>query len=154
MNIGLVIILIILGLICLILEILVVPGAIVGIIGCLMMAGGIVLAYVELGTLAGNITLISTLMVTIAAVVIILRSKTWRKLMLKTEIDGKMNEINEEKIQIGMEGITVSRLAPMGKGKFEGETVEVSSILGFVDENQTIIITKIEGNKIYVKLKS
>ena len=154
MNIGLVIILIILGLICLILEILVVPGAIVGIIGCLMMAGGIVLAYVELGTLAGNITLISTLIVTIAAVVIILRSKTWRKLMLKTKIDGKVNEINEEKIQVGMEGITVSRLAPMGKGKFGDETVEISSILDFVDENQTIIITKIEGNKIYVKLKS
>lgn len=153
MSIALIIALILLGIVCLILELLVIPGGIVGIIGFLMMAGGIVAAYVEHGMITGNIVLISTLVLTIIAVVIMLRSKTWRKLMLKTNIDSKMNEIDEEKIKVGMEGIAVSRLAPMGKGKFNDETIEVTSGYGLIDAQTPIIITKIEGNKVIVKLK-
>lgn len=153
MNIGIIIALIIIGLLCLVLELLVIPGGIVGIVGVLMMAGGVVGAYIGYGMMIGNITLIATIVVIITAVVMMLRSKTWRKLMLKTNIESKMNEIDETKIKINMEGIAVSRLAPMGKGKFGDEIVEVSSSHGLIDVNSSIIITKIEGNKIIVKLK-
>lgn len=153
MNIGIIIALIIIGLICLVLELLVIPGGIVGIVGVLMMVGGVVGAYLSYGMAIGNITLIATIVIIITAVVMMLRSKTWRKLMLKTNIDSKMNEIDETKIQVGMEGIAVSRLNPMGKGKFGDEVVEVSSSHGLIDVNSLIVITKIEGNKVIVKLK-
>ena len=154
MSIALVITLIILGIICLILELLVVPGAIVGIIGFLMMVAGVVIAYMQLGTLVGNIVLILTVALFITGITLALRSKTWRKMTLKTAIDSKMNEVDEDKVKPGMEGVALSRLAPMGKGRFNGEIVEVSSSLGFIDENSEIVIIKIEGNKIIVKLKN
>jgi membrane-bound ClpP family serine protease len=72
--------------------------------------------------------------------------------MLKTEIDSKVNVL-DHKIAVGMEGKTVSRLAPAGKAIFENITEEVFSQNDFIDENQQIIITKIEGSKIIVKLK-
>ena len=72
--------------------------------------------------------------------------------MLKTEIDSKVNVL-DHKITVGMEGRTVSRLAPGGKAIFENVTEEVFSQNEFIDENQEVIITKIEGNKIIVKLK-
>ena len=153
MSIGVIIALIILGFICVILEILVIPGGIVGIIGFLMMAGGVVAAYLQHGTVAGSITLIATVMVTIFGIVFILRSKSWRKLVLETKIESKMNEIDHSKLRTGIEGIAVSRLAPTGKGKFGDELVEVVSSHDFIDVNSKIIITKIEGNKITVKLK-
>lgn len=153
MNIGLIIVLILLGLVLLILEVLVIPGGIVGIIGCLMIIGGIVGSYVEYGIMIGNITLVATIVVCIVVIVLTLRTKTWRKLMLKTNIDSKVNEIDESKIQIGVEGVALSRLAPMGKGKFNGEVVEVSSTHGFIDVNSPIVVTGIEGNKVFVKLK-
>ena len=153
MSIALIIVLILLGIICLVLELLVVPGGIVGIIGFLMMIGGVVGAYIEYGAMAGNIALVGTLLTTIVAVVFMLRSKTWRRLTLKTNIDSKVNEVDEDKIKVGMEGVAISRLAPMGKGKFNNETVEVTSVHGLIDVNSDIVITKIEGNKIIVKLK-
>lgn len=153
MAIGVIIALIILGIICIILEILVIPGGVVGIIGFLMMAGGVVAAYLQHGAIAGNITLIATVLVTIFGIVFILRSKSWRKLVLETKIESKMNEIDHSKIRIGIEGVAVSRLAPTGKGKFGDEIVEVVSFHDFIDVNSIIIITKIEGNKITVKLK-
>jgi membrane-bound ClpP family serine protease len=88
----------------------------------------------------------------IAGIILFFRYKTWKPLMLKTEIDSKVN-VPDQDITVGMEGRTISRLAPAGKAIFEGITEEVFSQNDFIDENQQVIITKIEGSKIIVKLK-
>jgi membrane-bound ClpP family serine protease len=72
--------------------------------------------------------------------------------MLDTEIDSKVN-VPDTNLTVGMEGKTISRLAPAGKAVFETSTEEVFSQHEFIDENQQVIITKIEGSKIIVKLK-
>ena len=94
-----------------------------------------------------------TAAVTIASFVLMMRTKTWRRLQLKTEIDGKMNDVDPEKVQVGMTGVAISRLAPMGTGQFGSEIVEVSSIQDFIEVDTEIEIVKIEGGKITVKPK-
>lgn len=153
MNWAVIITIILIGIIGLVLEFLVVPGGIVGIISGLVIAGGIGIAYYQYGVLAGNITLIVTVIGIIVGIFFMLRSRTWKKLMLNTQIDSKVNEVNEAKIKPGSEGITVSRLAPSGKASFDGEVAEVFSAHDFIDENEEIIVLKIEGNKITVKHK-
>ncbi len=153
MNWAVIITIILIGIIGLVLEFLVVPGGIVGIISGLVIAGGIGIAYYQYGVLAGNITLIVTVIGIIVGIFFMLRSRTWKKLMLNTQIDSKVNEVNEAKIKPGSEGITVSRLAPSGKASFDGEVAEVFSAHDFIDENDEIIVLKIEGNKITVKHK-
>jgi len=96
--------------------------------------------------------LVIILVLLVVGMVFFFRYKTWKPLMLKTEIDSKVNVL-DSKITVGMEGKTISRLAPSGKAIFENITEEVFSQNDFIDENQTIVITKIEGNKIIVKLK-
>ena len=71
--------------------------------------------------------------------------------MLKTNIDSKMNEVDESKISVGMTGVAISRLAPSGTGKFGDELVEVHSFNDFIDVNSEIVIIKIDGGKIIVK---
>jgi membrane-bound ClpP family serine protease len=73
--------------------------------------------------------------------------------MLNTKIDSKVNEVDESKIKVGSEGMTVSRLAPGGKAVFDGEVAEVFSSHDFIDENREIVVLKIEGSKITVKQK-
>ncbi len=153
MNWAIIITVILIGIIGLVLEFLVVPGGIVGVISGLIIAGGIGMAYYQYGALAGNITLIVTVVGILIGIVFLLRSRTWKKLMLNTQIDSKVNEVNEAKIKVGSEGVTVSRLAPGGKAIFDGEIAEVFSAQEFIDENKEIIVLKIEGNKITVKLK-
>ena len=151
MNWGLIISLIVLGLLSLVLDILVIPGGVVGIFGCVMMLAGIIISYAQYGAVAGNITLLSTLVLATVTAVMMLRSKTWKKLMLKTNIDSKMNEVDERKISVGMTGVAISRLAPSGTGKFGDELVEVHSFNDFIDVNSEIVIIKIDGGKIIVK---
>jgi len=96
--------------------------------------------------------LVVILVLLIGGTIFFFRYKTWKPLMLKTEIDSKVNVLDTN-ITVGMEGKTVSRLAPAGKAVFENIMEEVFSQNEFIDENQQVIITKIEGNKIIVKLK-
>lgn len=148
-----IVLIIILGLVTLLLEFLVLPGGVVGIIGALFVGAGIVISYFEYGAVGGSITLAGTLIAVVIIMILIFRNKSWRKVMLHDNVTGKMNEIDMDKIQEGMSGIAVSRLAPAGKGKFGNEIEEVHSAHGFIDVGQEIIISKIEGNKIIVKLK-
>lgn len=143
---------ILLGILALLLEVFVLPGAIVGIIGSFFIIVGIVLSYSKFGILAGNITLFSTVILMIIIVVLFLRSNTWKKITLKTQIDSKMN-VQPDTLLEGMEGVSLSRLAPSGKAMFGNEIVEVFSTLDFIDQNRPIIIFKIDGSKITVKLK-
>jgi membrane-bound ClpP family serine protease len=72
--------------------------------------------------------------------------------MLETEIDSKVN-VPHKNLTVGMEGKAISRLAPSGKASFETGVEEVFSQQDFIDENQQVVICKIEGSKIIVKLK-
>jgi membrane-bound serine protease (ClpP class) len=99
-----------------------------------------------------TIWLLIILTVLILGIIFFFRFKSWKPLMLETEIDSKMN-VPDKNIAVGMEGKTISRLAPAGKAVFEKSTEEVFSQHEFIDENQQVILTKIEGSKIIVKLK-
>lgn len=151
MGIGSIIFIILVGLLLMILDFLVIPGIIISIVGVLCMVGGVVATFIQYGSTAGMICLLLTAAIVIVGVVLMMRSKTWRRLQLNTEIDSKINEVDSTKIQVGVTGKSISRLAPMGTGEFNGEVVEVSSVQDFIDVNKEIVITRIEGSKIYVK---
>jgi membrane-bound ClpP family serine protease len=147
-----ILILIVIGIVALILDFLVIPGAFVSILGGCFVLAGIIITYVLYGAIAGNIVLFATVVFTIVAVVLMLRSKTWKRLILNTKIESKMNEIDVSKIIVGVQGISISRLAPTGKAQFGDEYVEVTSSLGFIDPQTPIEITHIEGSKIIVRI--
>lgn len=149
----LIISLIFFGLLLVVLDFLLIPGGVVAIIGVLMEIAGVSLAYGGYGTKAGTLTLVITLVVSAIVIVLILNSKTWKKCALDTSIESKANDFNEQKVHVGAEGMTISRLAPSGKAVFNGETVEVASEHGLIDENREVVVVKVEGNKIFVKLK-
>ncbi len=150
----LIISLILVGIILLLLEILVIPGAtVVGLAGGGMIAAGVYFAFTDFGVWAGALTLLGALVISIVSIVLALRSKTWNKAALDTEIDGKVNVIDPDSIHVGDEGVTVSRLNPFGKALFNDNYFEVVSKDNLIDPNQQIVVVKIDGNKIIVKQK-
>ena len=148
----LVIVLIAVGILLLLLEVLVIPGTgFAGIAGFAAIAGGIWVAYADLGTQTGNIVLGVTIVVNIIAVWLGIRSKTWKKAALRSTINGKVNIIDNLNLKVGDTGTTISRCAPMGKAEFNNHFVEVDSRGEFIDQNTLVEIIKIDNNKIYIK---
>ena len=151
---SVIIVLIVIGLLFLLLEVLVVPGTtLIGIFGFVLMVIGIWQAYSVYGRPAGHYAVAATLLATVIILVFALKSKTWSRLMLKSEIDGKVNIIEEFKVNVGDSGQSISRLAPAGNARINGEIYEVHSTGAFIDEETDIIIVKIDQNKIFVKQK-
>jgi len=81
--------------------------------------------------------------------VLALRSKTWKRAMLSTSINSRIDAV-KGKFQIGQEGVTISRLTPMGKGQFNNEYVEISTYGDFINPGTRIRIVEINNNKIFV----
>lgn len=146
--------LIILGLFLLVVEFFMIPGiTVAGIGGFLIIIYAIYSAYIDHGTSAGHLTLLFTAIASIATLVFSLRARTWKRVSLETSISSKAVDELENEIQVGDEGITISRLAPMGKASIKGKTLEVSTIGELINPNTPIVVVHVETNKIIVKPK-
>ncbi|MEA3505452.1 MAG: NfeD family protein [Bacteroidota bacterium] len=151
---GLIITLIVVGLIFLLLEVLVIPGiTIAGIIGSVLIVVGIWYSYTEFGNKIGIIVLGSTVFITIISLYFALKGNTWKKMMLTSSIVSKVEHFDDYKPLVGDEGITISRLNPIGKVRFKDDYFEAKSTVGYINPSTKVIITKIEHNEIIVKPK-
>lgn len=145
---------IILGLSFLVLEILVIPGVgFAGVVGFILISVAVWQSYAQYGSTAGHLVLAGTFVLTLLTLVLSLRGKTWKKIALSDEIKSRVNVIEEGKLKVGDEGLTTSRLAPIGKALIHGEFYEVRTNGEFIDQQSAITVEKIDNNKIYVKLK-
>lgn len=153
MSWPIIIIMLLVGLAMIALEIVALPGAISGICGGILVIIGVWQTYASHGSTAGNITLISSIVVGIVMLAILMKSGTWKRFSLKEESDGRVNQVNSSTVQVGSVGKTLSRLAPAGKALIGGEIVEVHSNGEFIDENRDIEVVEIVGYQIIVKKK-
>ncbi|MGC9355065.1 MAG: NfeD family protein [Mariniphaga sp.] len=147
-----IILLIFLGLLLLLIEFAVIPGVtIAGIGGFILLGLSVYIAFAEYGTGIGFLTLTFVLVASPLLIVYFFKSKTGKKMVLESFIDGKVDSMDLEKIHVGDTGKTIGRLAPSGKVKVNGEVMEAQSTGGFVDHNTEIKVLKILTNKIIVE---
>ncbi|PKQ65119.1 hypothetical protein BZG02_04645 [Labilibaculum filiforme] len=147
-----IVLLIVFGIVLLLLEFLVIPGITVAAIGgVLMIVGGIYMSYDHYGSSIGHLTILATVIFGIISLFLALKSKTWNKIMLNTEVDSKVQKLDDENINIGDQGICVSRLAPMGKVKLDQKIVEARSTGSYVDEKTKVIVVGIVDKVVIVK---
>jgi len=147
-----IILLILLGLLLLLIEFAVIPGVtIAGIGGFILLGLSVYIAFVSYGTGIGFLTLTFVLVASPLMIFYFFKSKTGKKMVLESFIDGKIDSMNLEKIHVGDTGKTIGRLAPSGKVKVNGEVMEAQSTGGFVDHNTEIKVLKILTNKIIVE---
>ena len=152
MTVALIIILIIIGLALLIVEVVVLPGVTVaGIAGILLIGCSIFLTYRWFGNTAGTYALIGTSILFIVFLIYALRAKTWDRLSLHSEIDSRVNVVDTNHIKPGNKGMTVSRLAPIGKILIHDQIMEGKSEFGLIDENKEIEVVNVNESTIIVQ---
>jgi membrane-bound ClpP family serine protease len=147
-----IVLLILVGIALLVAEFFIFIGsAIAGISGFILTAMGVYLAYRTYGTTAGNYTLLLSAVLFVICVIFALRSKTWKKITLHSEIKGKVNTIEEHGIKVGDSGVTISKVAPMGKVRVNDVVVEAKSTGIYIEENTDVEVIKIYESNILVK---
>ncbi len=150
---ALIITLVILGLLLIGAEILIIPGfGVAGILGIASFIASSYMAFNTYGAIAGFAVIAVNVVLVVVFIVISLRSKTWKKVSLNTNIESKVDEAAESKgLSIGMKGITITRLAPGGNARFGDVTVEVFSRSSLIESGCEVEISELGDNKIFVK---
>lgn len=138
----------------LLMEIFLLPGiTVAGIGGVFFAVGGIAYAYLHVGATAGTVSLIASALVFCLLFVWLVRSRALDKIALKTDTDGTLITPAQQGIQVGDEGITLSRLNPVGKIKVGGIVTEGKSTGDFIPEETPVVIIRVEMNTLVVKPK-
>ena len=152
-EITIIVFLMLVAIVLILLEIFLLPGiTIAGVGGFLFAAAGVIYAY-TVGEMAGHITLFLSLTAFAAAFVWLLRARSFNKVALKTDVDSKLTSSRDLGIEPGDEGLTLSRLAPIGKARIKGITVEAKSMDELIDENTPIEVLRVDGYNVLVKRK-
>jgi len=150
LDLAIVIFLMGLAIVLVLLEIFLLPGiTLAGIGGALFAAGGVIYAY-TIGATVGHITLAASVVVFGIAFFWLLRSNSFKKVALHTDVDSKLTSSRELGIEVGDEGITLSRLAPIGKANIKGITVEAKSREEFIDEQTPVVVIRVDGYNVLV----
>ena len=138
----------------LLLEIFMLPGiTVAGIGGLLFAAGGLIYAY-SVSTCVGHVTLGASLVAFAAAFAWLMRSKSFSRVALNTDIDSRLTSSRELGIVPGDEGVTLSRLAPIGKALIKGQAVEAKALDELIDEGTPVIVMQVEGYNVVVQRKT
>ena len=155
MSLTLIIVLIVIGVALLIVEVVVLPGiTFAGIGGIALIMCSVLLTFRWYGNAAGAYVLIGTGILFIVFLMYVLRAKTWDRLSLHSEIDSRVNVVDTDNIKAGDVGMTVSRLAPIGKIIIHDKIMEGKSEFGLIDENREIVVVHVSDSTVVVQEKA
>ena len=136
--------LVLLGLALVIIEVIFIPGTtLVGVAGFVSMVIGIVLSFSYYGAETGWLTLGGSTAVSGVVLYLSFRTNVWKRFALNSSIDSKVNEVEKINFIVGLEGLALSALRPVGKGEFGGNVTEVRTGGEYVDAGESIRIVKI-----------
>ena len=146
--------LLITAVILILMEIFLFPGiTVAGIGGFIFAVGGLYYAY-TLSWWTGNLALFASLITFGIAFIWMLRAKSLSRIALKTNVDSKLTSSHDLGIKVGDEGVTVSRLAPIGKARINGVIVEAKSLDELIDEKTEVTVIRVDGYNVIVERKN
>ena len=145
LDIAIIVFLMVAAILLILAEIFLLPG--------ITLAGiGGVFAY-TVGIWVGHLTLSLSIITFGIIFAWLLRSRSFNKIALKTDIDSKLTSSRDLGIEPGDEGITLSRLAPIGKARIKGINVEAKSQDELIDENTPIVVIRVDSYNVIVRPK-
>ena len=152
MDIILIVFLIVIGIALCVVEVVVLPGiTFAGIGGVLLIGCSVYLTFANFGKTAGIVSLTATAILFIIFLIYAMRAKTWDKISLHSEIDSKVNVVDTNDIKTGDRGMTISRLAPIGKILIHDKLMEGKSEFGLIDENKEIEVVYVDVSTVIVQ---
>jgi membrane-bound ClpP family serine protease len=133
------------------------PGAIMGIIGSLIILLSLVLFINEHSS---PLAILLFILGVVASVILLIRFALWRIVHAKPDYSIYLNQDQEgyqasyyDKTAIGKTGIVLSDLKPGGYIKVEGKQHQAISLSGYISKGEEVIVIGGQEESLTVKLK-
>ena len=148
-----IVLLLIIGTGLLVLEFFVPGFGLPGISGIVLLAAGVTVTFTHYGAVAGLISLVGTLALCIACIVVSVRSASKGRLSHSALIlKNEAKEGLEETVTLaeGTTGCAITPLRPAGIAELDGKRLNVVSEGEFIEKGAALRVTKVEGSRIQV----
>ncbi len=150
--------LILVGLALVVVEVTLVPGTnVVGVVGVLGAAAGVVLAFVEFGAAGGLGTLAATVLAAGGLAYVLWESGAWDRFVLSdsllrdTAADATEHESRAR--LLGRDGTAVTPLRPAGLAEIDGQRVEVETEGAFVASGSRVHVVALDRRRVIVRIE-
>ncbi|WP_298063270.1 NfeD family protein [uncultured Rikenella sp.] len=148
-----IILLILFGLLLFVVELVLLPGITVAAVGsfcCLV--GAVAWAFVENGAAGGFTVLGIVVGLLLILTALFLRPRTWNRVALKTNIESQVQpEQIDKQVEVGVRGMTMTRLAPMGNVRIGDRIFEAKSLDSYIDPRRMVIVIGYDNAHIVVR---
>ena len=149
--------LILVGLALVVVEVTVVPGLnVVGVVGVLGAAVGVVVAFVEYGPAGGLGTLAATILTAGGVAYVLWESGAWDRFILsdslRRDADADAEESESRARLLGKTGTALTPLRPGGVADVAGARVEVETEGAFVAAGSRVRVVALDRRRILVRL--
>ncbi|MAQ95409.1 hypothetical protein B1759_05180 [Rubrivirga sp. SAORIC476] len=150
--------LILVGLALVAVEVTVVPGFnVVGVMGVLGAAVGVVVAFAEFGPVGGVGTLAATLLAAGGMAYLLYDSGAWDRFVLsdslRRDADEDAVEVESRSRLLGKTGTAVTPLRPGGVADLGGERVEVETEGAFVAAGSAVRVVALNRQRVLVRME-
>ncbi|QQR91692.1 MAG: hypothetical protein IPJ88_08290 [Myxococcales bacterium] len=141
-----------LGFLLLAVELFLIPGlGIVGPIGLVVLAGGVVYAWTTLGSVWGLAGLGLSLLISVLGLWLFPKSKTAKRLILDNPQKGNTAANTDFGYLIGKQGRALTPLHPSGSGEFDDERFDIITDGVYLEAGQEIRVISAQGARIVVE---
>lgn len=150
---SLIVVLFIAGL-CLFLAEVLVPGWVLGIMGVLTMLVAVALTFIEYGLAIGTLVLCGVTVLCAGGFFLwmkIFPQTVLGKMLVNRSVAGEPDEVEGDRLSPGLEGVALTDLRPAGTARFANRRVDVVSEAQFINKDEKICITLIEGPRVVVR---
>ena len=142
-----------LGLVCVIVEVFVIPGfGFVGILGVLILLGDSIYAWVTIGPAAGGIVLLLAIASSAAGLYTMLFTRVGTRFRLAGDLKSSQSSVSVGRSAlVGRRGVAETHLRPAGVAMVDGERVDVTTEGEYVARGTPIRVIAAQGPKIVVE---
>lgn len=149
-------VLVILGIICLVIEMFVPGFGVFGISGIVLMvvAGVLAVMYVPYGWLIVAAEVVILIGMISFMVVFIKRRQLQGHLIMKENLNEDILPLGNLASLLGKEGSTVTQLRPFGVVDFNGTHVEATSNGPFIEKDIRVLVVNVDKHKVVVSAKA
>jgi|GEM_PF-1290501 len=145
-------ILMILGMVLIAIEIFFMMGSIaIGGLGLVFLLIGIAQIF-AISPIGGAIALFGSLIGGIGLSAVGFKMLSNRDVGLSEAIEGRVNEVDHMRVQVGDVGVAKGDLKLSGRIKIFDEIIDAESEDGFISNGTNIIVTRVTRNQVFVKV--
>lgn len=153
-GIILIVILVLLGFFLMFIEVFV-PGGVVGLMGVISLVAGVALAYMELGTNWGHVTLLAIMVFGAVGAALWFRYLPTSRFGRRLIFEGKSPKPPPDRMDlIDQTGNASTPLRPAGIANIHGRRIDVITEGQFAEIGQSVRVIRVEGARVVVRVEA